>query len=344
LLVSALVAGVVGGAATVAVWHWVDDSESSRAGAGSCAVDRVADQVLPSVVTIHAGGLAGSGTGSGVVVRAGGGEYVVTNDHVIAPAHSSGNVTVTYFDGRSSPATIVGADPLTDLAVVRVDDPSPDAQDVRIGDSAALRVGQPVVALGAPLGLSSTVTSGIVSAMDRYVRVPAGQGLTAHLVGAIQTDAAINPGNSGGALVDCDGQLVGINTAGASPAGESGSVGLGFAIPVSLVQKLAEELISSGRVVHPTFGLQVVPISPSLAAQADRSPGLLVRAVDAGGPGDQAGLRVGDIVTRIDGAPMRNFDDLVSAELQAGIGDSLEVGYDRDGEESTTTLVTQAAK
>jgi putative serine protease PepD len=312
--------------------------------AGSCDVERVAERVLPSVVTLHAGGPGGAGTGSGVVVRSAvdDEEYVVTNEHVIAPAGGDGVLRVTFFDGRTARGELVGEDAVTDLAVVRVDDPSPDADAVEVGDSEALNVGQPVVALGAPLGLSSTVTSGIVSATDRYIRVPSDEDVTTHLVGAIQTDAAINPGNSGGALVDCDGRLVGINTAGATPGEGTGSSGLGFAIPTSLMQRLSTELIEAGEVVHPTFGLQVRPLPPDLAAQAGRTPGLLVQEAVADAPADRAGLRPGDVVTDIDGAPVLTLDDLAGAELRAGIGETVSVTFDRDGEQSTVSLEVQA--
>jgi putative serine protease PepD len=345
LLAAALLAGVAGGGLVLALWWLFQGSESEpQPAAGSCDVERVAERVLPSVVTLQASGPGGLGTGSGVVVRSpvDDEEYVVTNEHVIAPAGRDGVLRVTFFDGRTASGALVGEDAVTDLAVVRVDEPSPEAGPVEVGDSEELVVGQPVVALGAPLGLSSTVTSGIVSATDRYIRVPSDEDVTTHLVGAIQTDAAINPGNSGGALVDCDGRLVGINTAGATPGEGTGSSGLGFAIPTSLMQRLAAELIESGQVVHPTFGLQVVPLPPDLAAQAGRAPGLLVQVAVPGGPADQAGLRPGDVITEIDGAPVFTLDDLVGAELRAGIGESVSVTFDRDGEQSTVTLEVQA--
>ena len=309
---------------------------------------RVAERVLPSVVTLHALGAGDLGTGSGVVYRSpdDGQEYVITNEHVITPAasgHGDTALRVTFSDGRTVEGDLVGADALTDLAVVAVDERPPEAGPVAVGDSETLSVGQPVVALGAPLGLSSTVTSGIVSATDRYIRVPSAEDVTTHLVGAIQTDAAINPGNSGGALVDCDGRLVGINTAGATPGGETGSAGLGFAIPSSLVERLAAELISSGEVVHPSFGLQVAALPAELAAQAGRPPGLLIQAVVPGGAAEQAGLRPGDVLVDIDGEHVRSRDDLVSAELQTEIGESVPVTFDRNGRQSTASLVVQDA-
>ena len=348
LVAAALLAGLVGGGVVVAIRELADRSSTPSPAAGSCDVARVAERVLPSVVTLHALGAGDLGTGSGVVYRSpdDGQEYVITNEHVITPAasgHGDTALRVTFSDGRTVEGDLVGADALTDLAVVAVDERPPEAGPVAVGDSETLSVGQPVVALGAPLGLSSTVTSGIVSATDRYVRVPSAEDVTTHLVGAIQTDAAINPGNSGGALVDCDGRLVGINTAGATPGGETGSAGLGFAIPSSLVERLAAELISSGEVVHPSFGLQVAALPAELAAQAGRPPGLLIQAVVPGGAAEQAGLRPGDVLVDIDGEHVRSRDDLVSAELQTEIGESVPVTFDRNGRQSTASLVVQDA-
>ena len=222
---------------------------ASASSAVGCAVTSVADKVLPSVVTIAATGAAGGGTGSGEVIRSDG--YILTNNHVIAIAANGGKVEVTFSDGTSVPATIVGRDVLTDLAVLKVAQ-SDNLKVIGLGSSDSVQVGQPVVAIGAPLGLSGTVTSGIVSAMDRTVEVPAEDDHTALLVSALQTDAAINPGNSGGALVNCSGDLVGVPTAGATvpnPEGGSsaGNVGLGFAIPVSIAKTISDELISNGR-------------------------------------------------------------------------------------------------
>lgn len=354
----ALVAGLVGGGLVVGVWEVAHSGGSSARSASSvsaCDVQRVARDVLPSVVTLTVGGAAGAGTGSGVVVRtpipgsgAGSGssagqDYIVTNEHVIAPGGTPGTVVVTYSDGHSSPGTVVGADAVTDLAVVRAQDPSPNATPVGVGDAADLGVGQPVVALGAPLGLSSTVTQGIVSATDRYVRVPSASGSTHHLVGAIQTDASINPGNSGGALVDCRGRLVGINSAGASPPGDQGSVGLNFAIPSTLFAPLATEIIDTGRVSHPTLGLQVAGISNEAARQNGVSPGLFVQAVVSGGPAQEAGLRAGDIVTELDGRAVRSPEDLTQTELNLTVGDAVKVTFERNGQSHSVSVTSVSA-
>ena len=189
------------------------NASASASSAIGCPVTSVADHVLPSVVTIAAAGPGGSGTGSGEVIRSDG--YILTNNHVIAIAANGGKVEVTFSDGTSVPATIVGRDVLTDLAVLKVAQ-SDNLKVIGLGSSDSVQVGQPVVAIGAPLGLSGTVTSGIISAMDRTVEVPAEDDRSALLVSALQTDAAINPGNSGGALVNCSGDLIGVPTAGAT--------------------------------------------------------------------------------------------------------------------------------
>jgi putative serine protease PepD len=304
-----------------------------------CPAVPVADRVLPSIVTISARRGAQAGTGSGQIYKDGG--YILTNDHVISAGADGGSVAVRYSDGRSSAATIVGRDPSTDLAVLKAADEAKDYPVIATGSSQALKVGQPVVALGAPLGLASTVTSGIVSALDRYVPVP-GDDVTHHLIGAIQTDAAINPGNSGGALVDCSGQLVGVNAAiatvpDAAGVGGGGSVGLGFAIPVDLAKPIAEQLISTGEPGHPTTGLQVQEISSPTGAT-----GLFVLAVEPGGPAAAAGLKAGDVITKIDDEPAVSSEQIVVATLTRTAGDTLELTYVRAGTTATTTLTLAA--
>jgi putative serine protease PepD len=296
--------------------------------------------VLPSVVTIFTRNGESSGNGSGEIIRNGG--YILTNDHVISSAANGGEVSVLYSDGTSVPATIVGRDPATDLAVLKASDGADGRPVIQIGTSSNVKVGQPVVALGAPIGLTSTVTAGVISALDRYVPVPAGDGVTAHLIDAIQTDAAINPGNSGGALVNCAGDLIGVNSAIATvpnSAGHSGggSVGLGFAIPVDLADPLADQLISTGHANHPTFGLQAQTI-PEVAGQAPASTGLFVTVVDPGGPAEQAGIRVGDVITKVDGQPAASVAVLEKATLTRQAGDTVSLTYTRDGQSATTDV------
>jgi putative serine protease PepD len=336
-----VVGGVVGGCTNSAT-----SSPASGPASGSsqtvsaCAVTSVADHVIPSVVTIAASGSAGSGTGSGEVIRSDG--YILTNNHVISVAANGGSVEVLFADGQTAPATITGRDPQTDLAVLKVQT-SHELKVISLGSSSSVKVGQPVVAIGAPLGLSGTVTSGIVSALDRTVEVPGDNDKSALLVSALQTDAAINPGNSGGALVNCDGQLVGVPTAGAGvPNSGGGSIGLGFAIPVDLAKSIADEIIATGRVTHAFFGLQTVPIPPAAAAQAGLPEGLYVQAVTPGGPAATAGLRADDVITKIDGEPATSNIQLQELTLTKKPGDTVSVDYTRNGQPATATVTLAA--
>jgi putative serine protease PepD len=347
LIVVALVAGLAGGLIVrLTVSRGATQVLRATGQGGTCISTAVAHSTLPSVVTIlTTTPTGGSGNGSGEIIRDGG--YILTNEHVIAPGSNGGQVAVLYSDGTTSEAAIVGEDALTDLAVVKAEDGAQGRPLIGIGSSLDLKVGQPVVALGAPLGLSSTVTAGIVSALDRYVPVPAGNGQTAHLIDAVQTDASINPGNSGGALVDCAGDLVGINTAistvpNAAGHGGGGSVGIGFAIPVDLAIPLSDQLISAGHVNHPSFGLQAQAI-PQTATQDNSVPqGLFVLEIDPGGPADQAGIQAGDVITEVDGKKASSVAVLEVAALTRQAGDQVPVTYSRAGE-SHTVQVTLAA-
>jgi putative serine protease PepD len=339
-------AGVAGALIANALNNNSSASTTATAAAGavsgpSCDVTSVAQQKLPTVVTILAHGAEGGGVGSGEVIRSDG--YILTNNHVILPAVPGGQLQVIFEDGHSAQATIVGRDPLTDLAVIRVQGVS-DLRPISIGNSAELRIGQPVVALGAPLGLSSTVTSGIVSALGRTVHVPGEGSQTALLADAVQTDAAINPGNSGGALVDCSGTLVGVPTAGAtvpSPSGEAGggSIGLGFAIPVNLATKVADEIIDTGTVSHAFIGIQAQPVAGGTGGQEQ---GLWVAAVSPGGPAASAGLQAGDIIKSIDGEPAVSSDQLMVLTITKRAGDQVKIGYERNGSEANTTITLVA--
>ncbi len=310
---------------------------------GSCDTVRVARDALPSVVTVFASGPAGSGAGSGAVIRSDG--VVLTNDHVISDAVPSGTIDVLFNDGERLPATVTGTDPITDLAVLKVD--RERLPILSFGVGAHLQVGQPVVALGAPLGLSGTVTAGIISSLDRNVPAPKATGGTTILAGAIQTDAAINPGNSGGPLVTCDGDLVGVNTAistvpdaNGDPVG--GSVGIGFAVPASTAQRISGELLANGRATHPWIGAQTVEISSSAAAKFGTSAGLFVQDVTAGGPAAQAGIRAGDIITRLNASDASSVSLawlLVSAEIGEGV--QVQVVRDSSRFQSTITLAEQ---
>ncbi|WP_025158968.1 S1C family serine protease [Leifsonia aquatica] len=308
---------------------------------GSCDASTVANAVLPTIVTISVTSASGGrSNGSGEIITDDG--YILTNNHVISPAASGGSLSVRFSDGHDLAAKLVGRDPKTDLAVVKVDDDEP-LPVISIGDSGGLSVGQPVVALGAPLGLSSTVTAGIVSALGRTVPVPSDDDRNAVLVGAIQTDASINPGNSGGALVDCRGRLIGVNTAiatvpGSAGQSSTGSVGIGFAVPESSAMRIAHELIENGQVSYPTAGLDVLPIPPGVAAAYGITDGLFVSAVDAGGPAASAGLRAGDVLTRLNGTPASSVDVLTALQITSKAGDEVHVTFVRGGREQEATL------
>jgi putative serine protease PepD len=342
LLGAALFGGLIGGVVVGLVGGFLGPSAPNSA-AGSCVGSQVAANVLPSIVTIRAITPQGGGNGTGELIRPGG--YVLTNDHVISSAVGpDGRLVVQYTDGTTSDATLVGRDPATDLAVIKAADGAAGRPLIALGSSGSLLVGQPVIALGAPLGLYSTVTHGIVSALDRYVPVPGANGVTHHLIDAIQTDASINPGNSGGALVDCAGRLVGVNSAiitvpNAQGVSGGGSVGLGFAIPVDLADPLAQELIDHGQASHPTFGLEAQTILPTPGSSAAVPFGLYVSAVDAGGPAATAGLQVGDIITAVDGQAARSVAVLERAALTRQPGTAVPITYFRDGATKTVPVV-----
>ena len=354
LIIGFIVVGVGGGLIGAAIASPNSSSSASSTGntaasgassAAVCNATSVADKVLPSVVTISARGTGGGGTGSGEVIKSDG--YILTNNHVIAIAANGGSVEVLFSDGTSQPATIVGRDVTTDLAVLKVQD-TQGLKPIALGSSSSVQVGQPVVALGAPLGLSGTVTSGIVSALDRTVEVPAEDNKNALLVSAVQTDAAINPGNSGGALVNCADQLIGVPSAGATVPTENGgssagNIGIGFAIPVDIAKTISNEIIATGTVTHAFFGLQTVPIPEAAAAEAGVPGGLYVGGVVAGGPAASAGIREGDVITEIDGAPATSNVQLQELTLTKKPGDTVTLTYVRDGKtnKATVTLGTQ---
>lgn len=312
----------------------------SRSNGAGCNAATVSDEVLPAIVTVSVTTKSGGGTGSGEIIKSDG--YIVTNNHVIAAAAEGGKIKVLYSSGVEVPATLVGRDPRSDLAVLKVDSSDP-LPTVPWGDSSTLVVGQPVVALGAPLGLSGTVTSGIVSALGRTVPVPSDNGQLAILADSIQTDASINPGNSGGALVNCGGSLIGINSAIATVPNEEGqagggSVGIGFAIPSVFARQIADQIIATGHVTYPYFGLSVAPIPEAVAHKLNVTDGLYVRSVTVGGPAAQAGLKAGDVITEIDGQPASNPDLLATTVMTKKVGETVDVTYTRNGAVHKATI------
>ena len=249
-----------------------------------------------------------------------------------------GSIVVQRPNGEQLPATLVGRDNDTDLAVIKVDAESA-ITPIQFGSPPT--VGDQVFAIGAPLGLADTFTAGVVSTLNRSVRVPADGDTTALITSAIQTDAAINPGNSGGTLANCAGELVGVPTAGATASDSlggsvGGSIGLGFAIPAAFAQRIADQLIADGRASHGDFGMSVVPV---IRAENGIAPdALYVSSVELGGGAAGAGLRRADILTSLDGQPIHSADQLQAISLTKPPGATVQIGYERGGEDRSTTL------
>jgi putative serine protease PepD len=291
----------------------------------------VAERVLPSVVTVRVAGGGAFSVGSGFVATPDG--YVITNDHVVTEATAP--ISVVFNDGLTTTATLVGQDAESDLAVIKVN--RPGVMPVVFGDSDALAVGDPVLAFGSPLALANTVTAGIVSALDRTIQAgePGGQ---VRYYAAIQTDAAVNQGNSGGPLVDAAGRVVGVNSVIKSLAQSedmAGNIGLAFAIPINQAKRVAQEIIATGRARRTVFGAQV---------EGSRAPGGGVRlsAVEANGPAAAAGLRTGDVVTKLDGRPLVEPADLIALVRKYAPGSVVTVEY-RRGTSRQNASVTLAA-
>jgi putative serine protease PepD len=302
-----------------------DDAPAEQTSAPSLdSVEAVADQVLPSVVSISVGG----GGGSGVIISSDG--QILTNNHVVEAARG-GQMVVTFQDGSTATAEVVGTDALTDLAVIQAQDVS-GLQAADLGSSAELQVGEQVVAIGSPLGLDGTVTTGIVSALNRPVTAGGQQsGGALTVFDAVQTDAPINPGNSGGPLVNMAGEVVGINSAIFSTSASSGSIGLGFAIPIDQASPIAEELIETGRATHAQIGIGV-------DTATDEVRGAVVRDVRAGSAAEQAELENGDIVTRIDDRLVTDAETLIAAVRSFRPGDEVELTVVRDGQTITLSV------
>lgn len=288
-------------------------------------IAKVANAVLPSVVSIRVTVGENGATGSGVVIDGGG--YVVTNNHVVSMAAQDKTnrsaIQVQFSDGTRVPAQIVGRDPKTDLAVLKVD--VKNLTVAQLGKSGNVQVGDDVLAIGSPLGLSKTVTSGIVSALHRPVKLEGEGSDTKAVIDAVQTDASINPGNSGGALVDMDGRVIGINTAIRSETG--GSVGLGFAIPVDKMTEVAQTLIRDGVVHHPTMGLSL----RTKTVANDVMSGAAVADVSPNGPAARAGIVEGDVIVRVGDREVTSSDEFTVAEQSSKIGQTVVVQLIRDG-------------
>ena len=314
----------------------VVDTPAAASGDGS--VEQVAQTVLPSVVKIDVAGAEGQGSGSGIILTSDG--LILTNNHVVDVAGDSGEMQVDFNDGSHAKATIVGTDPLTDTAVIQAEDVS-GLTPATIGSSDSLQVGQAVVAIGSPFGLDSTVTTGIVSALQRPVDVGSDEQGNSTVYPAIQTDAAINPGNSGGALVDMAGHVVGINssirTAGASePGAAAGSIGLGFAIPIDEVMGVIEQMENGETPTHARLGISVENVAGGTGALVE--DGARVSQVSDGSAAKDAGLSDGDVITKVDDTLITGADSLVATIRSYRPGDEVTVTYTRDGDEHEVTL------
>lgn len=360
-VVAAIMVGALVGAAggTAGTWWLLQEYADTQAGTGNDApatpsdgsqtpsepilnggIPAVAQAVTPSVVRIDVAGsdqFAGGGgaIGSGVIYRADG--FILTNHHVVEAAVERGwQINVRLSSGDVLAAELVGSDELNDLAVIKVDREGLPAVAVRPADEPLL-VGETVVAIGSPFGLDASVTAGIVSALNREIRVDDGQGLVIPAV--IQTDAAINPGNSGGALVDADGRLVGINTAILSRTGAN--QGVGFAVSVEQAISSADQLIAEGFVRHPLLGITGVDVTPAIADQLGlpASRGAVVESVQPGTGAADAGLVPGDIIVEVDGRPLATMSQLVAEVRARAPGDSMRLGIVRDGEALSVEVV-----
>ncbi len=345
-LILAVVAGVVGSAvgnitgSNSVLGHRVNlVSSSSTVERQADSVAGIAQRVLPSVVSIATNSSSGSGTGSGFIIESSG--YILTNNHVVDGATNGGSVTVTLNNGKSYGATIVGRDTSYDLAVIKI--AAQGLSALQFGDSDKVQVGDAVIAVGSPLGLAGTVTSGIISAKNRAVTAGDSAGESS-FINALQTDAAINPGNSGGPLVDVTGAVIGVNSAiaslGSSFGSQSGSIGLGFAIPINQARKTADQLIKNGKATYPIMGISIDRNYTGAGAKISDSPG----AIRSGGPAEKAGLQVGDIITQFDGQKISSADELIVAVRSKNVGDKVKVNFSRGGEQRTGSVTLVAAE
>ena len=311
----------------------------------------VAAAVSPAVVTIQTQGASSGGTGSGVIYDAQG--DIVTNYHVIASVLGGGQIQVTLADGRLYSAKVVGHDKTTDLAVIRLDNPPSNLTVARFASSANLEVGAPVMAIGAPLGLSNTVTTGIVSALNRPVEVSVDEDSSSQdstqassdlvVTNAIQIDASINPGNSGGPLFDASGAVIGINSSikslSSSSDGQAGSIGLGFAIPSDLVVSIADQLIASGSASHGMLGVTVKAATTTVGS--DTYVGAEVQDVSAGSGASAAGIRAGDVIVKVEGQEVTSPKQLIGYVRRYKAGDTVTMTIVRDGQTQDVSVRIQ---
>ncbi|MFJ9666576.1 S1C family serine protease [Streptomyces sp. NPDC101219] len=353
---AALLAGGLGGGLGYTLAKNNDDSGSTTVSASTSGgnvkrdpgtVAAVASKALPSTVTIEAESRSGEGgTGTGFVFDTQG--HIVTNNHVVAEAVDGGKVSATFPDGKKYEAEVVGHAQGYDVAVIKLADAPSNLKPLPLGNSDEVVVGDSTIAIGAPFGLSNTVTTGIISAKNRPVASSDGTGSQASYMSALQTDASINPGNSGGPLLDAQGNVIGINSAiqstsnGGFGTGQAGSIGLGFAIPINQAKYVAQELIKNGKPVYAKIGASVSLEDTSGGAKITDQGAGGSEAVDPGGPADKAGLEPGDVITKLDDRVIDSGPTLIGEIWTHKPGDEVTLTYKRDGKERTTELTLGA--
>ncbi|MEW1680551.1 trypsin-like peptidase domain-containing protein [Streptomyces sp. T12] len=352
VLVAALVAGGLGGGLGYTLARENDSGGSTTVSSSTSGgnvkrdpgtVAAVAAAALPSTVTIEAASSNGEGgTGTGFVFDKQG--HIVTNNHVVADAVDGGKLSATFPDGKKYDAEVVGNAQGYDVAVIKLKNAPSDLKPLTLGNSDEVAVGDSTIAIGAPFGLSNTVTTGIISAKNRPVASSDGSGSQASYMSALQTDASINPGNSGGPLLDAQGNVIGINSAiqstgnGGFGTGQAGSIGLGFAIPINQAKYVAQELIRTGKPVYAKIGASVsLEDTASGAKITDQGVGG-TEPVDPGGPADKAGLRPGDVITKLDDRVIDSGPTLIGEIWTHKPGDEVTLTYERGGKERTTEL------
>jgi putative serine protease PepD len=313
-------------------------SDSVERAPGSVA--DIAKRVIPSVVSIESGSRNSGSTGTGFVIESTG--YILTNNHVISEAvERKGSIEVTLNNGQKYSAKVVGRDSSYDLAVLKI--AATGLTALQFGDSDQVAVGDSVIAIGSPLGLSGTVTLGIISAKNRAVTA-GDSGSENSFINALQTDAAINPGNSGGPLVDSTGSVIGVNSAiatlGSAFGSQSGSIGLGFAIPINQARKTADQLIKNGKATYPVLGVSIDMKFEGEGALITKND----KAILPGGPAAKAGLKAGDVIIKFDGRTISSADELIVAIRAKNVGDKVELTYTRNSVSATTTVVLDAGK
>ncbi|GII93086.1 S1C family serine protease [Sinosporangium siamense] len=332
-----------GGASGSDPAYRLDPPPSGATGRAPDSVAGIAARVLPSVVSLQVKGASEAGTGSGLVIKGG---YVLTNNHVVASAQGGGEIQVVFHNRKTTGARIVGFDAGSDLAVVKPDEVF-GVPELTLGNSDQVVVGDPVIAVGSPLGLTGTVTQGIVSSLNRPVTAGEDSGSAdPSYINAIQTDAAINPGNSGGPLVNAGGQVIGVNSAiatlGRSVTGQGGSIGLGFAIPANHARRVAEELITTGVAKRSRIGVVLDPEYRGQGVRIDSEPRAGTQPITPGGPADKAGLKPGDVILEINSLTLQSSDELIALIRSKAPGEKLTVKYRRAGQEGNTTITVEA--